>query len=78
MRRRVIKLAWKMSRKLIPIKAKPSTLGNQCMLGALVHPTMKKPIGNVMAPSIIGGRRISGMAFPSSEFSKARRKMVLL
>lgn len=44
----------------MPMNAKPRTLGNQWIFGSLVHPTMKKPIGNVMDPIIIGGRRISG------------------
>jgi hypothetical protein len=40
-----------MSKKLMPMKVSPSTPGNQLMLGSLVHPSKKKPIGNVTAPA---------------------------
>jgi hypothetical protein len=42
--------AWKMRRKDMPMNASPSTPGNQLIDGDAVHPSRKKPIGNVIAP----------------------------
>ena len=56
--------AWKMSKNDVPTKYNPSTQGNQWILGFAVQPMRKKPMGNRMLPSIIGGKRISGSAFP--------------
>lgn len=48
----------------IPIRALDITWGTQVIDGEEVQPNQKNAIGSTTAPTIIGGRRCSGMGLP--------------
>jgi hypothetical protein len=48
------------------------------MCGLLVQANQKSPIGKIMDPRIMGGRRSSGMTLPCFFILRAKRVLVMI
>jgi hypothetical protein len=60
-----------------PRRAIDRTCGTHVISGLLVHANQKRPTGSAIAPTIIGGRRSSGIVLPCLTYAFVKLVAVL-